>query len=63
MVFKITLDINMTITDVSAATLLAPYEIYTGANFKIKKLIGEEIGPGWKNKVNKSLVIVKDALM
>ena len=53
MVFKITLDINMTITDVSAATLLAPYEIYTGANFKIKKLIGEEIGPGWKNKVNK----------
>ena len=53
MVVKITLDINMTITDVSAETLSAPYEICTGANFKIKNLIGEEIGPGWKNKVNK----------
>ena len=35
MVVKITLDINMTIIDVSAETLSAPYDICTGANFKI----------------------------
>ena len=63
MVVKITLDINMTIIDVSAETLSAPYDICTGANFKIKNLIGEEIGPGWKTKLIKSLAIVKDALM
>ena len=50
---KITLDINLTIIDVSAETLSAPYDICTGANFKIKNLIGEQIGPGWKNRVNK----------
>ena len=32
---KITLDINMTIIDVSAETLSAPYDICTGANYKI----------------------------
>ena len=53
MVVKITLDINMTIIDVSAETLSAPYDICTGANFKIKNLIGEQIGPGWKNRINK----------
>ena len=40
MVVKITLDINMTIIDVSAETLSAPYDICTGANFKIKNLGG-----------------------
>ena len=49
MVVKITLDINMTIIDVSAETLSAPYDICTGANFKIENLIGEEIGP-WMEK-------------
>ena len=34
MLVKITLDINMTIIDVSAETLSAPYDICTGANFK-----------------------------
>ena len=53
MMVKITLDINMTIKDVSAETLSAPYDICTGANFKIRDLIGEQIGPGWKNRVNK----------
>ena len=53
MVVKITLDINFTIIDVSAETLSAPYDICTGANFKIKNLIGERIGPGWKYRVNK----------
>ncbi len=53
MIVKLTLDINMKIIDVSAETISAPYEICNGANFKIKNLIGEKIGPGWKNRVNK----------
>ena len=53
MIVKLTLDINMKIKDVSAETISGPYKICTGANFKIKDLIGERIGSGWKNRVNK----------
>ena len=45
--------IEMKILDVSAKTISAPYKICSNANFKIKSLIGETIGPGWKNKINK----------
>ena len=49
------LKINMEfkILDISAKTISAPYELCSDANFKIKSLIGETIGPGWKNKINK----------
>ena len=53
MIVKLTLDINMKIKDVSAETISGPYKICTGANFKIKDLIGERVGSGWKNRVNK----------
>ena len=51
----IILKINMEfkILDISAKTISAPYKICSEANFKIKSLIGETIGPGWKNKINK----------
>ena len=60
---KITLDINLTIIDVSAETLSAPYEICTRANFKIKNLIGEQMVLVGKIELIKSLAIMKDALM
>ena len=49
------LKINMKfkILDISAKTISAPYKLCSDANFKIKSLIGETIGPGWKNKINK----------
>ena len=49
----LTINLEMKIINVSAKTLSAPYQICLGANFKIKSLIGETIGPGWKNKINK----------
>ena len=47
------INIELKILDISAKTISAPYKICSGANFKIKSLIGETIGPGWKNKINK----------
>ena len=52
----------MTIIDVSAETLSAPYDICTGANFKIKDLIDEQIGLAGKILI-KSLAKIMDAHM
>ena len=49
----LTINLEMKIIDISAKTASAPYKICSNANFKIKSLIGETIGPGWKNKINK----------
>ena len=51
----LTINLEMKIIDISAKTISAPYKICSDANFKIKSLIGETIGPGWKNKINKHL--------
>ena len=51
----LTINLDMKIIDISAKTISAPYKICSDANFKIKSLIGETIGPGWKNKINKQV--------
>ena len=48
----LTIDINMKIHDINAKTVSSPYQICKFANLNVRKLIGEVIGPGWKNKIN-----------
>ena len=48
----LTIDINMKIHNINAKTLSSPYNICKSANLNVHKLIGEVIGPGWKNKIN-----------
>ena len=52
MKLRITIDIDMTVKDALAITLVGPYPICPQGAHNFKKLIGIKIGPGWKRRVH-----------
>jgi len=52
---RITVDENLEIKDAEAETVAAPYSICPSATFGFVNLIGQRIGPGWRNKTRAAI--------
>jgi hypothetical protein len=52
---RITVDLDLIVTDAAAITLAGPYQICPQAAKSITNLIGLKIGPGWKRRVQTAI--------
>ena len=52
---RITVDIDLIVTDAAAITLAGPYQICPQGAQSITNLIGLKIGPGWKRRVQTAI--------
>ena len=52
---RITVDLDLVVTDAAAITLAGPYQICPQAAKSITNLIGLKIGPGWKRRVQTAI--------
>ncbi|MCB1756168.1 MAG: DUF2889 domain-containing protein [Gammaproteobacteria bacterium] len=52
---RLTLDLDMVVHDAEAVTEWAPYHVCSNAAASIKNIIGLQIGPGWRGRVNRAL--------
>ncbi len=52
---RITVDLDLIVTDAAAITLAGPYQICPQGAQNITNLIGLKIGPGWKRRVQTAI--------
>jgi len=52
---RITVDLDLNVTDAAAITLAGPYQICPQGAQNITNLIGLKIGPGWKRRVQTAI--------
>jgi len=52
---RITVDLDLKVTDASAVTITGPYQICPRGAQNITNLIGLKIGPGWKRRVQTAI--------
>ena len=52
---RITVDLDLVVTDAAAITLAGPYQICPQGAQNITNLIGLKIGPGWKRRVQTAI--------
>ena len=52
---RITVDLDLIVTDAAATTLAGPYQICPKGAQNITNLIGLKIGPGWKRRVQTAI--------
>ena len=52
---RITVDLELIVTDAAAITLAGPYQICPQGAQNITNLIGLKIGPGWKRRVQTAI--------